>query len=369
MKKIALASLVLLIMLLICSCETTQIENNIPTIVMIPEEEYTKALAFLESGEYQKAYDSFSLIKDYKDSTDYLSKFSYKMIFCLTIYPSSTDETNGNFSERKYEYDNYGNPLKSYVLEGYFSGDVREITYNQSVDYENTFDEKGRLVKSQAFDGTSTRTTTYTYDDNGQILEKQSTRNGQITHYELYKNGNLIEEASYRYAIISKDIFRIYYEYDENNNLIKEVHPDTYSFTQTFIYKYDENGNKIKITEIHQDRGYDEKIYSERYYEYDVNNKLISDTLFLKGEFNNSVTYDYDIYGNKTQKTSKSIYSENISSTWKYEYDVNANIISTTETTDGIVYEYDKYGNLIKETATDRSFSYEYKLFYNPNAK
>lgn len=140
--------------------------------------------------------------------------------------------------------------------------------------------------------------------------------------YEYDKNNNKIREEFNNGCAVHWTTWK----YDKNNNLTKEEDYTGYCSKR----KYDKNNNLIKFENSNGDW---------KKWEYDKNNNLIKDT-----ETNGSRTkYEYNKNNNLIKKEGNDYLV-------KYEYDINGNLIKEEYSTDGWTkYEYDSKHNLIKK--------------------
>jgi hypothetical protein len=138
---------------------------------------------------------------------------------------------------------------------------------SRSSDNYYTYNEEENLImKYRKFSDGITSTQIYEYDENGNLISEHFNRSDGITgttDYKYDKYGKLVKAncnglAGWFYGVItyeyddknlknkgaiSKDgklIGNIYYEYDDEGNLLKEHWVFIESWSQTFIYEYEE---------------------------------------------------------------------------------------------------------------------------------
>ncbi len=269
---------------------------------------------------------------------------------------------------------------------------VRAISeaFNLKVDWVNEtktvrIKKETSLMSESSFFGV---TWSYTYDDNGREIERKN-----VTYPEIYVtseydvNDNLIKE---KYSANGSSAT---YEYDENGNLIFEKNSDgswikneyndkgqkTFSSTSQGTWQkstYDSEGRLIKDE-------YSPNEYSDGlWYEYEYNeqgvcintksksnpngftvkfdergNVIFKELLDKDSAFFSWYKYDYDINNNLIYET-YGYDGDKENDNWKkYEYDKNGNLTFESDS-DGYwkKYEYDKNGNLIFESDADGSF-------------
>ena len=163
--------------------------------------------------------------------------------------------------------------------------------------------------------------------------------------------------------------------YNEANQVISQ----TDELGRTTTYEYDDRGRVVR--EVYPDPDGDGPQESpEMLYEYDLYDRVISETNILAGGNNLVTTYGYDDLHRRTSETDPN------GDTTTYTYDFESNLLSMTDavgntteyfydawdrmvmeiiTVDGEeltrYYEYDLVGNLTKETDRNgRQFEYEY---------
>jgi len=138
---------------------------------------------------------------------------------------------------------------------------------SKSSDNYYTYNAKEKLItKYRKFSDGIASTEIYEYDENGNLISEHFNRSDGVTgttDYKYDKYGKLIEAncnglAGWFYGVITyeydenntknkgliskggKLIGNIYYEYDDEANLLKEHWVFIESWSQTFIYEYEE---------------------------------------------------------------------------------------------------------------------------------
>ena len=163
----------------------------------------------------------------------------------------------------KYEYNSEGNVIKRTFPSGYIE------------EYNN----EGKVIKKVYLSG-HTEEFIYSYKHNNNITEEYIYSCSYICKYKKKKNTT----KKCKFSGISKNR----YEYDQNNNLIKETCPNGY--IKEWEYEYDNNKNIIKeITE-----GYTNE------YKYDDRNNLIEKKFCRSGDII-TFTFKYDEIGRLIQ--------------------------------------------------------------------
>ncbi len=198
-----------------------------------------------------------------------------------------------------------------------------------------------RLVKESSYlmDELS-YTISYTYDDNGNVIEKtyndgedflnneiyEYDENGNVIEYWYYDwNGNMSTHVKYKYVytndnrLLGKETYTTdnilirYDEYNEYGDTIYTVQykDDKISDTMEYINTYDKNGNILT--------SYCEFLGTENEYIYDENNNLL-DRYMRFGATECHFTYIYDSDGYKI---------------WEYTYNSSGTLIIK------VFYEYE----------------------------
>lgn len=259
------------------------------------EIEYRKALEFIKNSQYVDALNIITSLGDYKDCAQLKGNFVFKC----------TKQTD-DYGETIYTYDNRGNKLTYELISD-------ELPYEKTT-YK--YNEKNQCIEEKD-EGYTNLIAKHTYDVNGNLI---------LTEYD--NNG------------------RIVYEYDANNNCIKE-------------HKY-----------------YGEPYTGEHItsFTYDVDNKCTSKTEEDMTGILSTTTYTYDADGKLVkEENGRSAGSyENIEYTYDDDGYCDTKVIMTPNYTEIYSYEYDKYGNLIRcdralpenYIVADTTF-YEYILFYD----
>ena len=296
--------------------------------------DYKKALALIEDGKYEEAYDLLTELGDNEDAKQLLGRFHYvptsvvmntldrafsvKVTLGENNLPSavSREVRTGEYSQytSTYTYDEKCNIVKEVEV----GSDGEQTIY----DYEYAYDSKGNLIKeTYKFDDVQA-TYSYTYDDNGKLTKKEfshSSGTQATSEYTYYSGGSVIREdyESNRQQSLTSYVF-----YDAVGFEIRE----DYISTENATYTYDNNGRPTKIEITHKKAG-------QSSYEYIYNdNGLMTQVVH---EYSHPAT------------------SERIREVIEYSYDEEGKLIKETRTnsasdTDVISYIYDENGNLAK---------------------
>jgi len=263
----------------------------------------------------------------------------------------------------KYEYDSKKTVTYSY----YENGSVKEMLDRNGVVTKYTYDDFGRLLRTEAGDEVIVNT----YDNNGNKLTMTDTTGTTIRSYDEFNRVTVKTVPNVGSTIFEYDLTVVktgateallsegqYAQrttdpkgnvsikiYDENGRLFKVADGDD-SIADVTTYDYEANGNRKSIT-------YSNGVKEE--YSYDSNNKLqILTNKSASGAVIDKYEYRYDKAGNMVEKTET--IAEGIRKT-EYKYDGLGRLIEVKEpstmkstTIDKTTsYLYDKAGNRIAE--------------------
>jgi YD repeat-containing protein len=311
---------------------------------------------------------------------------------------SETDQSNPKNTKFQYEYDQYGNIIKTSILgDTSISGDERfeytEYLYNTNL---WIIDKPKRTHLHDYDDSTKVTETFYKYDN---LNYGASPNKGDLTYTEKWLDDgpNVIEENDfdlYGNIIQYTDPRGIstYFEYDPTftykigeTNSKNHIYNYVYDFgTGNLISETDPNGNSIeyiydsfgrKTKEI---KPYDSNSYPTTLIEYSLTGTAPSLIKIKKREKSGiEETYDtyyyYDGFGRLVQRKSESE-SSSMKVTNDFYYDINDRLnkesnpygsnIGFTSPNNGIsgtTYEYDALNRLITQTnpdSTSREWQY-----------
>lgn len=148
--------------------------------------------------------------------------------------------------------------------------------------------------------------------------EENATTISREYEYECDAKGNITKKT------IKGTPSCVEYEYDEKNNLIKEIVSD--GMNRVITYEYDENGNLIK--EINDNIDFSSSY--EITYEYDESGKKVAG--HSEGF---DIFYEYDTDGNMVKSTEK--YANDSELICEYEYDAEGTLLKTTKTDNAMI--------------------------------
>ena len=255
-------------------------------------------------------------------------------IFSLTTwdyyYTNGKPSKNG-IKTSFNKYDNFGNIIELITYKLKDTAAYETFKYNNEgkrtdyikrkgvkIAYQKTsrFDDIGKLIQENGFDGASDFQNDYTYDNDGKLeqitymLDKIThekrvfNHEGNITGITVYNSAdeitsylslkydehdNVVEEVVYNTDKIPTE--KKLYVYDNDNNVISEVKYRGDNFYYKLTYLYNSNGELINIDEENPNEGR----YQKKQYFYDDNNNLVEMRWRRNaGEDFSLRTYQYD---------------------------------------------------------------------------
>jgi YD repeat-containing protein len=314
---------------------------------------------------------------------------------CKAVPPAETPETTGTApttvttAPTVPETTAPTAPTEPPVMHTVYFWTEQKVTNTQGVGgvYTRTYDEKGNLLTDSyaAADGNTTYSNTYTYDETGKMLTRDSVDSHSTTDHTEYtydpagrlvtemftnsenysakvdyiyrEDGNIVEKI----AVYDKTQEITAYTYDENGRLLKEEHTvragEKVQQSAVMEYTYDGAGNKLTQTETRmgelsrkEEWTYNEagKVLTYKEFDgqgnpgegmkyiYDNQGRLEEET-FYKGETaEDAAVYVYDEAGRVIKRASGI----------PYEKFITVNKI--------ILYTYDEFGNLLTEVTTKK---------------
>lgn len=257
-----------------------------------------------------------------------------------------------------------------------------EVTYDKSYD-------KPLTQKSYDEDGNITDTDVYTYDANGNCVERISTyeydgeevttktvytydANGNVLTDKYYRDGELESETRYTYtasgAVESESYTwngqeenRTVYTYDEQDNVLTETQYIGQEVTSIKTYENTYEGGKLKEVNVYQDGELDERTV------YDADENEILNANYMDGEvfYRSETTYEN---GNMVKYVS--YYGDEMNYCQEYTYNADGKVTERVMTdsdgeTQRRVYSYNDKGEqtAVKVYEGDELQS-EYSLTY-----
>ena len=196
------------------------------------------------------------------DSQCRLVEKTVQTIDSLHHYFTSYNEDDTISNTTTYWYDSDGEII--YLWQEEFTYDngvminstwteLSDLDGNLSVNQVHTavyfYDNDGRIILTNTTHGTSHTEVSTNYDAAGNIIEVNTTYNGQLTtsiDYEYNSENLLIYETINEFYGSSQFSKTINSTYDQSGKLIfKEQHDEPNNWTIFWNYSYDDNGNKV----------------------------------------------------------------------------------------------------------------------------
>mgnify|MGYP006254926157 FL=1 len=196
------------------------------------------------------------------DSQCRLVEKTVQSIDSLHHYFTSYNEDDTISNTTTYWYDSDGEII--YLWQEEFTYDngvminstwteLSDLDGNLSVNQVHTavyfYDNDGRIILTNTTHGTSHTEVSTNYDAAGNIIEVNTTYNGQLTtsiDYEYNSENLLIYETIHEFYGSSQFSKTINSTYDQSGKLIfKEQHDEPNNWTIFWNYSYDDNGNKV----------------------------------------------------------------------------------------------------------------------------
>ena len=177
-------------------------------------------------------------------------------------------ETSGSY--RKMKYSNYVVDNETHLITSYKTSGDENGTHTLK------YDKNGNLVEDvneKTIKSYGSETITYTYNDDNTIATESysTTKDGKTEQgnvwnftYEKDSKGRVTKKTGVNITSDDKYTMVYTYEYDENDNIIKETQTSPKS-TYVIDYEYDEFNNKIKETSYNTDKPYSKSTTTHTY--------------------------------------------------------------------------------------------------------
>ena len=306
-----------------------------------------------------------------------------KILFDDRGNPTDKISYDKNGEESSHEFWKYGK--SNVILE---EGEYRKGEFSWKKTH--TYNKDGQLLKSWEYeeDGSKTLLLKNTYDDKGNLIEKQTSGSRIVIKYDSQGN-----EKEYEYY--SDDVLGMYIlnEYNQNGKKLRESRFENGELSCQYDYKYNDLGKLVEYTRFYKDYG-----TSRSEYRYDANGNTIyyvefdndvevertecvfdsNNNKLENREYENGVIVDQDIceyYENNTCKKKIDIDYENGQEKHRsiYEYDENGTKKSSTNlyssgVTNHTEYVYNENGDIKSRINTDSSGNTSrFEYVYNEN--
>ena len=319
---------------------------------------YKNALELLENGELENAYLAFKELDGFYDSEEILEDFQ----FVQTSVDTYTDGKNTRSEEHEYNKDGSLSVTTIYELNG-----KKVNRYFKLYTYNNR--DNSKTIET-IYDGKTTIEEEYKYDSSGNEtyykLIASETNTYQWWYYYYDDAGNRIKSESYDIYDSSTPLYIQHMEYDEHNQLIRSYYVEDGKVTRETVYEYsyDESGNLIE-----ERTGNSVTVMT-----YDEEGRVLSKVSYYKDEKNNETYYEYDEQGYVIAETRIERYSEEMTYTFAVTYNEDH-----TEATieqfkngepNGITEEtYNAAGQVLRSTAHDANGSWKHSQTWEYDAE
>ncbi|MBE6669326.1 MAG: hypothetical protein E7601_03885 [Ruminococcaceae bacterium] len=208
----------------------------------LADKKYEKALACIEKKEYGEAYFLFRELGIYKDSEEYLGRFS--------VWRSKWVVKNENgqiINTYAHEYDDHSKIRL--LTETDANGKVRKTEYLRE------YDAEGKEIRTvERVDGEVIRITVYKYGKDGKLISDRVTdADGFLTNETKYNsNGDYVNFLSYENGEVVLEM-NCEYKYNEKGDTVEVLveRKGKNESESVYLYEYDKRGNMVKRTSNH----------------------------------------------------------------------------------------------------------------------
>ena len=283
---------------------------------------------------------------DKKNSTEEELETAYLLTEIGATQKDSEGKTHTMKATMKYDDDYNVIGTKTYE-DGKLS---MEITYDKDMD-------KPLVAQEYDEDGKKTDRTEYTYDANGNLLERSGNRNynGKNSTFKYIftydANSNMLTEKNYSNGKLENEFI---YTYTAFNKVATEILRYSYGEEVHCTYTYDQHENKISETRTWQyDNGETRSTQTTYENTYD-GDKLAEVKTYEDGKLESWEKYDAN--GNETLRVY--YYGDDGEESSRYEtiYDANGKVLKRIEKWDEksniTTYTYNSKGNCIEAVET-----------------
>lgn len=287
-----------------------------------------------------------------KVNADTKLKYVYGENDKVEVYKTSDNTLVQSYTETKTDADEEnGIESKTDVTESHFGTSYASVVKDKSIEYTNasntvlysytttgTDDSEKINASSVKYNGSTSLSSSYSYDDNGNVLTKSYGENTSITN--TYDSKDKITSTTYAGKTTN-------YTYDSNGQLLS-ANNDTYAYDSrgnitsktesgtTTTFTYSTGGWKDQLVSVNGiDLTYDDNgnvlIYGEKEYTWNSGRNLES---IVDGD--KKYSYTYDETGIRTSKT--------VNGVTTYFNTKDGVILSQTDGTNTMYFQYDTSG-------------------------
>ena len=353
-----------------------------------------------------------------KVNTDTKLKYVYGENDKVDVYKTSDNTLVQSYTETKTEADEEnGIESKTDVTESHFGTSYSSVVKDKSIEYTNasntvlysytttgTDDSEKINASSVKYNGSTSLSSSYSYDDNGNVLTKSYGDNISVTN--TYDSKDRITSTTYAGKTTN-------YTYDSNGQLLS-ANDDTYAYDSrgnitsktesgsTTTFTYSNSGWKDQLISVNgvgltYDANGNVLTYGDKEYTWNSGRNLESIT-----DGDNTYSYTYDENGIRTSKEVDGVTTyfntkdgvilsqTDGTNTWYFQYDTNGSplgfvlngiqyfyitnqmgdILAITDTDGNVVgnYEYDAWGKVLTaDTDIAKQNPIRYRGYYYDN--
>ena len=325
-----------------------------------------------------------------KVNTDTKLKYVYGENDKVDVYKTSDNTLVHSYTETKTDADEEnGIESKTDVTESHFGTSYSSVVKDKSIEYTNasntvlysytttgTDDSEKINASSVKYNGSTSLSSSYSYDDNGNVLTKSYGENTSITN--TYDSKDRITSTTYAGKTTN-------YTYDFNDQLLS-ANDDTYAYDSrgnitsktesgtTTTFTYSTGGWKDQLVSVNGvDLTYDANgnvlTYGNKEYTWNSGRNLES---IVDGD--NEYRYTYDENGIRTSKEIDGVTTyfntkdgvilsqTDGTNTWYFQYDTNGSPLGFVLNGTQYFYITNQMGDVLAITDTDGSIvgNYEY---------
>jgi hypothetical protein len=179
------------------------------------------------------------------------------------------------------------------------------------------------------------------------------------------KKGNIIEHNFYVDSVLEYKEIAIY---NQNNKIIDyKIYGSDGKISLQKTVKYDLRGNIIEVNDIGKNRN-DKQIFV-----YDINNRIIEESIFFEGSFSKKYAFKYDLAGNKIEEKFSNANGDYDKETTLYQYNSKGKIISSSnfnyegDLNEKLIYKYDIYNRLVEKFNENGNRTKNYEIYKYDN--
>lgn len=326
---------------------------------------------------YEYTYDTVGLL------VKRVNKDSAQVVTWSTEYKYNEYGKRVELVERDYSGAENGKTTTEYHANGRTKKE--QTKYSSGYEYYNIYNENGYLIEYGNTDNGKISYTKNVFDDQGDIVKRIEYDDGVTTEITLEDEKPI---SAIKTDADGNTISTTAYEYDANDNLIKELETDPQGTTvSSASYTYDDAGNETSYIKEYDDGTKDTR--AAEYYDNGQTKKEISTyndgdsytneyyedgkTKYSKNVYPDGYAYENWYYENGNMQRSYSKYSDGTSREDKYNEDGNQTLSVSYDAEGNETYreemEYEDGNQTLSVTYEDGVESYRTETEYHENGK